>query len=107
MPTARAIIGHNSGGSVAVNTKCFACGKAPEREGEGHRAWECPAKFAQEHPGRRMPGFDDKGARRPGAWSGDEITQETGQQWTRMQAMGYFTVPHDDRQGQTPPGGRQ
>ncbi len=106
MPTARAIIGHNSGGSVAVNTKCYACCKALEKEGEDHRAWECPAKFASEHPGRSMPGFDEKGEHRPSAWAGDEITQETGQQWSRMQAMGFLTVLHDDRQGQRPSGAR-
>jgi hypothetical protein len=107
MPTARAIIGHNSGGCVPVNTKCYACGKAPEKDGEGHRSWECPAKFAAEHPGRRMPGFDDRGARRPGCWDGDDITPETGRQWERMQAMGYFNTPHDERQGRAPPGARK
>jgi hypothetical protein len=102
MPQARGVIGVSSVGAIACSVPCPACDVVPVGNGEGHRPWECPRKFAEEHPGRHMPGFDEHGFRRPGAWNGNNITEVTRRQWERMRTFGFFLQGHapTGRQGQ-------
>eukprot|EP00961_Rhodomonas_salina_P219416 2965931-Rhodomonas_salina.2 len=55
-----------------------------------HPRHDCPKLFAQMYPGRTMPGFGEDGLRAAHAWKGDEVTQQTLQQWQRMQRQGFF-----------------
>ncbi len=108
MPQSRGIIGLNSPGATPCSVPCTACDVIPVRDGEGHRPWECPRKFAEEHPGHHMPGFDENGFKRNGAWNGDNITDETRRQWERMRGFGFFTqgAQAQGRQGHGGPGAR-
>ena len=81
MPTSRAIIGANSPGAVACDQTCYGCNLPPPAPGDGHQGWECPLRFATEHPGRRMPGFDAQGQKIAAAWDGPNITDATRGQW--------------------------
>ena len=88
---------------MPVDGTCYYCNVPPPGPGDGHRQWECPKKFADEHPGRRMPGFDSAGARTPGSWNGNNTTADTKQQWTRMGRLGFFTLaPPAPRGGGAP-----
>jgi hypothetical protein len=92
MPIASAIIGASTHGAVPCDYKCSDCGKGGTAD-VGHRKFECPKRFAIEHPGRTMPGFDRDGERNPHAWEGNDIIPATKAQWLRMISQGYFTQP--------------
>ena len=92
MPQAKGVIGADTPGAVDVHVQCNACG-LPADGGMGHRRFECAQQFAQDNPGKTMPGFDASGAKIPGAWQGNNITAATRQQWVAMQGQGYFKLP--------------
>ena len=91
-PQAKGIVGVDTSGAVDVVVKCNKC-HLPGDGGLGHRRFECPLQFAEDNPGKAMPGFDTHGAKIPGAWVGNNITADTKQQWLAMQKQGFFKLP--------------
>eukprot|EP00961_Rhodomonas_salina_P053299 714686-Rhodomonas_salina.1 len=92
MPQAKGIVGVDTGCAVDVVVKCNKC-HLPGDGGLGHRRFECPVQFAEDNPGKAMPGFDTHGAKIPGAWVGNNITADTKKQWLAMQKQGFFKLP--------------
>jgi hypothetical protein len=92
MPLATSIMGAATHGASPCDLICGECGKGGSSD-TGHRKFECPKKFALEHPGRTMPGFDRDGERIIAAWDGADINPSTKSQWLRMISQGYFTQP--------------
>jgi hypothetical protein len=92
MPIATSIIGLTTDGAIPCDRVCGDCGKGGTTA-TGHRKFECPKRFAIEHPGRTMPGFDKDGERVAYSWDGNDINPGTKTQWQRMISQGYFTQP--------------
>jgi hypothetical protein len=92
MPLAKSIVGASTPGAKDCDSVCEVCGAGGSPE-TGHRKFECPKLFGQEHPGRSMPGFTNKGDRVASAWDGLNITAVTRAQWIRLQSLGFFSQP--------------
>eukprot|EP00961_Rhodomonas_salina_P297065 3936906-Rhodomonas_salina.3 len=96
MPNAKAVIGADTPGAIDWNDSCKYCGQSGDN-GNGHRIFECAKRFANDHAGHTMPGFDDQGNRVASAWNGANITNDTKAQWRRMKGLGFFTsLPERD-----------
>ena len=85
-PSSATIIGPNLASTTGLQgppTACPICqAPAPHAPYLQHRAFECPVNYH-----RRLvepcPGFNEAGYRLPSAWTGDDITAETAEQWKR------------------------
>eukprot|EP00961_Rhodomonas_salina_P036078 485004-Rhodomonas_salina.1 len=72
-PSSADVIGVNTAGhSSAPHGPCEVSGCQGK-----HPRHDCPKLFAETYPGRTMPGFDEKGARVPASWKGNDITGAT------------------------------
>jgi hypothetical protein len=92
MPLAKSIVGANTPGAKDCDAVCDTCGQGGTPE-TGHRRFECPKLFAQEHQGKSMPGFSTTGERITSAWDGHNITPALRSQWIRLQSSGFFSQP--------------
>eukprot|EP00961_Rhodomonas_salina_P278493 3762778-Rhodomonas_salina.4 len=90
--SAKGVIRVDTPSAVDVFVKCNTCWL--QRDGGlGHCLFECAQQFANDNPGKTMPGFDANSTKIPGAWQGNNITAATKQQWVAMQGQGYFKIP--------------
>eukprot|EP00961_Rhodomonas_salina_P176882 2384788-Rhodomonas_salina.1 len=76
MPTAMSIISADTNGAEEVDNVCIICGQGGSIA-TGHRVFECAIQFANDNPGKVMPGFTASGERDAKAWNCDSITRET------------------------------
>jgi hypothetical protein len=92
MPIAKSIVGASTQGAKDCDSVCEVCGAGGTPE-TGHRKFECPKLFGQEHPGRSLPGFTKSGDRISSSWDGLNITAAIKSQWIRLQSLGFFSMP--------------
>ncbi len=92
MPIAKSIVGASTPGALDCDSTCEACGIGGTPE-TGHRKFECPKLFGQEHPGKSMPGFTRSGNRVTSLWDGANITATLRAQWLKLHSLGFFTRP--------------
>ncbi len=92
MPIAKSIVGASTSGAQDCDSTCEVCGIGGTPE-TGHRKFECPKLFAQEFPGKSMPGFTRSGVRIKSLWDGLNITAAMRAQWLRLHSLGFFTQP--------------
>ena len=70
--------------------KTYSCYVRECKDKRGHEKWECPTAFAAKYPGKRMPGFTDKGDRILNDWDGDTPIPTVRQQWQTLIDDGFF-----------------
>ncbi len=92
MPIAKSIVGASTSGALDCDSTCEVCGIGGTPE-TGHRKFECPKLFAQEHQGKSLPGFSRSGNRIASLWDGANITATLRAQWLKLQSLGFFTLP--------------